>query len=80
MPKDMIPKSFIHFKQTVPVSALTGLGLPRLKEVFRESLEEQEAVESERYRIEKLQDLRKEIPVASKPIWGQPRSEPLNWN
>ncbi|MCJ8728914.1 hypothetical protein PDJAM_G00009960 [Pangasius djambal] len=80
LPEDMVPKSFLHFKHTVPVSALTGLGLPHLKAVIRESLEEQEAIESERNRIEKLQELRREIPVVSKPTWGQPRSEPLNWN
>lgn len=76
----MIPKSFLHFKSIVPVSALTGLGLPYLKSVIRESLEQQEAIESERQRIEKLEELRREIPVVPKPTWGQPRSEPLHWN
>lgn len=72
----MIPKSFLHFKHTVPVSALTGLGLPHLKAVIRKSLEEQEAIKSEQQRIEKLEDLRRKIPVVSKPVWGQTRSEP----
>ncbi|KAI5105841.1 GTP-binding protein 10 [Silurus meridionalis] len=80
LPEDMVPKSFLHFKHTVPVSSLTGLGLPHLKAVIRESLEEQEALESERHRIEKLQELRREIPVVSKTTWGQRRSKPLNWN
>ncbi|KAF4088451.1 hypothetical protein AMELA_G00083490 [Ameiurus melas] len=80
LPEDMIPKSFLNFKRTVPVSALTGLGLPHLKAVIRESLEEQDAIESERHRIEKLQELRREIPVVSKSTWGQPRSELINWN
>ncbi|KAG7335732.1 hypothetical protein KOW79_000425 [Hemibagrus wyckioides] len=78
LPEDMIPKSFLHFKHTVPVSALTGLGLPHLKTVIRESLEEQEAIKLEQQRIERLEELRKEIPVVSKPVWGQPCSEPLN--
>lgn len=78
LPKDMQPKSFLHFKHTVPVSALTGLGLPDLKAVIRKSLEEQEAMESERHRIEKLEKLRRKIPVVSKTTWGRPHSEPLN--
>lgn len=80
LPENMIPKSFLQFKHTVPVSALTGLGLPHLKAVIRESLEEQEATESERHRIEKLHKLKMDIPVVSKPVWGQSCSEPINWS
>ncbi|TTB12804.1 GTP-binding protein 10 [Bagarius yarrelli] len=77
LPEDK-PKSFLHFKHTVPVSAMTGLGLPHLKAVIRKSLEEEEANESERHRIEKLEMLRRKIPVVSKTTWGQPHSEPLD--
>ncbi|XP_062847065.1 GTP-binding protein 10 [Trichomycterus rosablanca] len=74
MPEDMKPTRFVHFKHIVPVSALTHLGLPRLKDLIRESLEEQDAVDSERQRVERLQELRREVPVVSKPAWGQPQS------
>ena len=70
----MIPSSFLQFKHTVPVSAQTGLGLPRLKALVRQSLEEQDAVETEIQRTQRLQELRREIPVIAKPSWGQPQS------
>ncbi|XP_060777419.1 GTP-binding protein 10 isoform X2 [Neoarius graeffei] len=79
LPEDMIPKNFLHFKHTVPVSALTGLGLHHLKAVIRELLEDQETIESEKHHLEKLHELRREIPVVSKPVWGQLHPEPLNW-
>lgn len=49
----------------VPVSATTGLGLPLLKSLIRQSLEEQDALETEGQRSEKLLKLRREIPTSS---------------
>uniref|UniRef100_A0A8B9KI91 GTP-binding protein 10 n=1 Tax=Astyanax mexicanus TaxID=7994 RepID=A0A8B9KI91_ASTMX len=63
LPEEMIPSSFVSFKHTVPVSAQTGLGLSRLKSLLRQSLEEQDAVETEEQRTEKLKELRRELPV-----------------
>ncbi|KAL6489360.1 hypothetical protein MHYP_G00031010 [Metynnis hypsauchen] len=74
LPEDMIPSTFLHFKHTVPVSALTGLGLPRLKALIRQSLEEQDAMETESQRTDRLQELRREVPVVAKPAWGRPQS------
>ncbi|XP_066538535.1 GTP-binding protein 10 isoform X2 [Hoplias malabaricus] len=74
LPEDGNPKNFLHFKHILPVSALTGLGLPLLKTVIRQSLEEQAAMDTESKRNEKLQELRRMVPVTAKPVWGQPPS------
>ncbi|ROL47858.1 GTP-binding protein 10 [Anabarilius grahami] len=69
-PEDVIPKTLMRFTQIVPVSATTGLGLPLLKSLIRQSLEEQDAIETEGQRSEKLLKLRREIPTSSIPSWG----------
>ncbi|XP_043117936.1 GTP-binding protein 10 [Puntigrus tetrazona] len=72
-PKDVIPKSLMHFTHIIPVSATTGLGLPLLKSLIRQSLEEQDAIETEGQRHERLLKLRREIPKPTIPNWGFPQ-------
>lgn len=72
-PEDVIPKSLMHFTHIVPVSATTGLGLPLLKSLIRQSLEEQDIIETEGQRSEKLLELRREIPTSSVRSWGSPQ-------
>lgn len=71
--EDVIPKSLMHFTHIVPVSAMTGLGLPLLKSLIRQSLEEQDTVETEAQRSQKVLELRREIPPSSIPSWGLPQ-------
>jgi len=63
----------MRFMHIVPVSATTGLGLPLLKSLIRQSLEEQDVIETEGQRSEKLFKLRREIPTSSIPSWGFPQ-------
>ncbi|XP_059363762.1 GTP-binding protein 10-like [Carassius carassius] len=72
-PEDVIPKSLMCFKHVVPVSATTGLGLPLLKSLIRQSLEEQNITETEGQRSERLLKLGREIPTSSIPSWGFPQ-------
>ncbi len=72
-PEDVIPKSLMHFTHIVPVSATTGLGLPLLKSLIRQSLEEQDVIETEGQHSERLLKLRREIPTSSIPSWGFPQ-------
>ncbi|XP_026867327.2 GTP-binding protein 10 [Electrophorus electricus] len=74
LPENMVPVSLPHFKHTVPVSALNGLGLPRLKDLIRQSLEEQNAMEAERPHADRLRELRREVPVVARPVWGEAHS------
>uniref|UniRef100_A0A9J8ATV3 GTP-binding protein 10 n=1 Tax=Cyprinus carpio carpio TaxID=630221 RepID=A0A9J8ATV3_CYPCA len=69
-PEDVIPKRLMCFTHVVPVSATTGLGLPLLKSLIRQSLEEQNIIETEGQRSERLLKLRREIPTSSIPSWG----------
>uniref|UniRef100_A0A671LTN4 GTP-binding protein 10 n=1 Tax=Sinocyclocheilus anshuiensis TaxID=1608454 RepID=A0A671LTN4_9TELE len=69
-PEDVIPKSLMRFTHVVPVSATTGLGLPLLKSLIRQSLEEQNIIETDGQRSERLLKLRREIPTSSIPSWG----------
>ncbi|KAK7147456.1 hypothetical protein R3I94_010090 [Phoxinus phoxinus] len=72
-PEDVTPKTLMRFMHIVPVSATTGLGLPLLKSLIRQSLEEQDVIETEGQRSEKLLKLRREIPTSSIPSWGFPQ-------
>ncbi|CAM4700331.1 unnamed protein product [Leuciscus chuanchicus] len=72
-PEDVTPKTLMRFMHIVPVSATTGLGLPLLKSLIRQSLEEQDDIETEGQRSEKLLKLRREIPTSSIPSWGFPQ-------
>ncbi|XP_052435412.1 GTP-binding protein 10 [Carassius gibelio] len=65
--EDVIPKSLMRFTHIIPVSATTGLGLPLLKSLIRQSLEEQDVIETEGQRSERLLKLRSEIPTSSVP-------------
>ncbi|XP_026084950.1 GTP-binding protein 10-like [Carassius auratus] len=71
--EDVIPKSLMCFTHVVPVSATTGLGLPLLKSLIRQSLEEQNVSETEGQRSERLLKLGREIPTSSIPSWGFPQ-------
>ncbi|XP_016376075.1 GTP-binding protein 10-like [Sinocyclocheilus rhinocerous] len=72
-PEYVIPKSLMRFTHIIPVSATTGLGLPLLKSLIRQSLEEQDIIETESQRNERLLKLRREIPTSSVPSWGFPQ-------
>ncbi|XP_067305785.1 GTP-binding protein 10 [Pseudorasbora parva] len=72
-PEDISPKTFMRFMHIVPVSATTGLGLPLLKSLIRQSLREHDAIETEGQRNEKILKLRREIPTSSVPSWGFPQ-------
>ncbi|XP_061531587.1 GTP-binding protein 10 [Phycodurus eques] len=58
LPENMTPKSHMAFRHVVPVSAATGLGVDRLKEFIRESLEEEASEATEALRQQRLQLLR----------------------
>ncbi|KAF6739681.1 GTP-binding protein 10 [Oryzias melastigma] len=58
LPGDMIPKNYLTFRHVVPVSAMTGLGIDHLKSCIRQSLDEEDALESRDVLQEKLQALR----------------------
>ncbi|XP_051575947.1 GTP-binding protein 10 [Myxocyprinus asiaticus] len=72
LPEDMTPRGLMHFTNVVPVSATTGLGLPVLKTLIRQSLEEQNTIETESQRSVRLLKLRREIPTPVIPSWGHP--------
>ncbi|XP_052000463.1 GTP-binding protein 10 [Xyrauchen texanus] len=72
LPEDMTPRGLMHFTNIIPVSATTGLGLPVLKTLIRQSLEEQDTIETESQRSERLLKLRREIPTPVMPSWGHP--------
>ncbi|XP_049586948.1 GTP-binding protein 10 isoform X2 [Syngnathus scovelli] len=61
LPDDMTPKSFMAFRQVVPISAATGFGVDRLKDFIRESLEEEDSDATEAFRKERLQLLRQHL-------------------
>lgn len=58
LPVDMIPKNYLTFKHVIPVSALTGLGVDRLKSCIRQSLDEEAVQKSKTLHQEKLQAIR----------------------
>lgn len=58
LPDDMIPKNYMPFRHVVPVSALTGFGIDHLKSCIRESLDEDEEMETKTVHQERLQALR----------------------
>ncbi|KAK2903096.1 hypothetical protein QQF64_010004 [Cirrhinus molitorella] len=68
-PEDVIPKSLMCFTHIIPVSATAGLGLPLLKSLIRQSLEEEDIIETEGQRSERLLKLRREISTSSIPSW-----------
>uniref|UniRef100_A0A671Q5H2 GTP-binding protein 10 n=1 Tax=Sinocyclocheilus anshuiensis TaxID=1608454 RepID=A0A671Q5H2_9TELE len=72
-PEYVIPKSLMRFMHIISVSATTGLGLPLLKSLIRQSLEEQDVIETESQRNERLLKLRREIPTSLVPSWGFPQ-------
>ncbi|XP_032868928.1 GTP-binding protein 10 isoform X1 [Amblyraja radiata] len=58
IPEEMVPKRPVQFKHIIPVSALTGCGIEDLKNCIRKSLNDQDDLEHDHYRLEKLQSLR----------------------
>ncbi|RVE62695.1 hypothetical protein OJAV_G00159470 [Oryzias javanicus] len=58
LPGDMIPKNYLTFRHVLPVSAMTGLGIDHLKSCIRQSLDEEDTLESRDVLQEKLQALR----------------------
>ncbi|KPP75669.1 hypothetical protein Z043_105068, partial [Scleropages formosus] len=63
LPKDMVPRHSVTFKDVLPVSAATGLGVEELKTCIRHTLEQEAAMESKELCRERLQALR----VAAQP-------------
>ncbi|XP_061676642.1 GTP-binding protein 10 [Syngnathoides biaculeatus] len=61
LPENMTPKSHMAFRNVVPVSTVTGLGVDRLKEFIRESIEEEASDATEVLRQQKLQLLRQHV-------------------
>ncbi|XP_076826794.1 GTP-binding protein 10 [Brachyhypopomus gauderio] len=84
--EDMVPAGLPRFKYTVPVSALTGHSLPRLRDLVRRSLEEQDAAQMRSKHAGRLQELRREVPVVAPQCGGSlaqhrspsPRAPPLD--
>lgn len=72
LPDDVKPRSPVHFTNIVPVSASTGFGLSVLKSFIRQSLEEQDVIQTESQRSERLLKLRRQISTPSLPSWGNP--------
>lgn len=68
LPDDMVPKKNMTFGEVVPVSALTGLGIERLKHSIRETLDEDAAEDTNAFHQERLQTLRR--TMSSTPVWG----------
>ncbi|CAL8360770.1 unnamed protein product [Arctogadus glacialis] len=68
LPHDMIPRTNLAFRDVVPVSTITGLGLDQLKRRLRGSLDEEAAKASEPLHRERLGALRpSRTPL---PVWG----------
>uniref|UniRef100_A0A8C9WWN0 GTP-binding protein 10 n=1 Tax=Scleropages formosus TaxID=113540 RepID=A0A8C9WWN0_SCLFO len=59
LPKDMVPRHSVTFKDVLPVSAATGLGVEELKTCIRHTLEQEAAMESKELCRERLQALRR---------------------
>ncbi|KAL2084133.1 hypothetical protein ACEWY4_019651 [Coilia grayii] len=79
LPEDMVPRHFLTFRHTVPISASCGQGIATLQQLVRQSLEEQEAEATETQRQDKLRTLRRATtsplpaPAATRPAnpkWG----------
>ncbi|TKS82050.1 GTP-binding protein 10 [Collichthys lucidus] len=61
LPDDMIPKNYMTFRHVLPVSAATGFGIEHLKSCIRQSLNEDEEMETKVIRQERLQALRSHL-------------------
>ncbi|XP_061811837.1 GTP-binding protein 10 [Nerophis lumbriciformis] len=61
LPTDLIPKGHMTFRHVVPVSTTNGFGVDRLKGLIRESLQEVDAMDTEPFRQERLQLLRRSL-------------------
>ncbi|XP_012721186.2 GTP-binding protein 10 [Fundulus heteroclitus] len=61
LPDDMMPNNFVTFRHVMPVSALTGFGVDRVKSCIRLSLDERAAMEMSTVHQEKLQALRHQL-------------------
>ncbi|XP_072910671.1 GTP-binding protein 10 [Hemitrygon akajei] len=62
IPEEMVPMRQVQFKHIIPISSLTGYGIEELKNCIRKSLDDQDDLENEHYRLEKLQKLRSNTP------------------
>ena len=64
----MIPRTNLAFRDVIPVSTITGLGLDKLKRRLRGSLDEEASKGSEPLHRERLGALRPgRTPL---PVWG----------
>lgn len=72
LPEDMVPKNNVLFKHIVPISAVTGMGIPHLKTCIRQSLDKEAAMVTEALRSERLQALSRGITDKNTPsvAWG----------
>ncbi|KAJ8291023.1 hypothetical protein GJAV_G00020510 [Gymnothorax javanicus] len=73
LPEDLVPKIIPHFRHVVPVSAVTGLGVEKLKQCIRDSLDEQAGTQMEQEHKKRLKDLRGAHPLPpSHPVTLRP--------
>lgn len=70
LPEDAVPKKSMLFRDVVPISAATGLGIEHLKTCIRQSLEEEATIETESLHSDRLQALRGTITAQNTPTWG----------
>ncbi|CAL8247214.1 unnamed protein product [Lota lota] len=74
LPHDMIPRTNLAFREVVPVSTVTGLGVDQLKRCLRRSLDEEAAKASEPLHRDRLRALRPgRTPM---PVWGRATPTP----
>ncbi|XP_017280439.1 GTP-binding protein 10 [Kryptolebias marmoratus] len=71
LPDDMIPKNYLTFRDVVPVSAITGLGIDHLKTCIRQSLDEHATMETNAIHQKKLQELRSRSRTRSDACSGR---------
>ncbi|XP_062322006.1 GTP-binding protein 10 [Osmerus eperlanus] len=74
LPEDMVPRKNILFRDVVPISAATGLGIQRLRTCMRQSLDEDAAGGADPLHRDRLQALRGAVTAQDAPSWGSPPS------
>ncbi|XP_067094827.1 GTP-binding protein 10 [Osmerus mordax] len=74
LPEDMVPRKNILFRDVVPISAATGLGIQRLRTCMRQSLDEDAAGGADPLHRDRLQALRGAVTAQDATSWGSPPS------
>ncbi|KAG7282157.1 hypothetical protein CRUP_034904 [Coryphaenoides rupestris] len=74
LPDDMVPRTNLAFRDVVPVSTVTGMGIDQLKRRLRQSLDEISAEATEAHHGARLRALRQSR--APMPVWGSGPSVP----